>query len=98
MTYTFVQAQGGTVGDSICEPDKTDLALSILEQAKAKENGHLAKFRQELKARIGDRKVPVIGITGTGGVDGIHTGDIGVGAGFAVGRLVHDLLLFFLFE
>ncbi|MDG1571495.1 phosphoglycerate kinase [Robiginitalea sp. M366] len=36
MTYTFVKAQGGTVGDSICEPDKTDLALSILEQAKAK--------------------------------------------------------------
>ncbi len=36
MTYTFVKAQGGQVGDSICEPDKTDLALSILEQAKAK--------------------------------------------------------------
>ena len=36
MTYTFVLAQGGAVGDSICEPDKTDLALSILKQAKAK--------------------------------------------------------------
>ncbi|MFZ9002826.1 MAG: phosphoglycerate kinase [Robiginitalea sp.] len=36
MTYTFVLAQGGSVGDSICEPDKTDLALSILKQAKAK--------------------------------------------------------------
>lgn len=35
MTYTFVLAQGGTVGDSICEPDKTDLALSILEKASA---------------------------------------------------------------
>jgi phosphoglycerate kinase len=33
MTYTFVLAQGGTVGDSICEPDKTGLALSILEKA-----------------------------------------------------------------
>ena len=36
MTYTFVKAQGGTSGDSICEDDKMDLALSILEQAKAK--------------------------------------------------------------
>lgn len=36
MTYTFTLAQGGTIGDSICEPDKTDLALSILEKAKAK--------------------------------------------------------------
>ena len=36
MTYTFVKAQGGKVGDSICEDDKMDLALSILAQAKAK--------------------------------------------------------------
>ena len=36
MTYTFVKAQGGEVGDSICEDDKMDLALSILAQAKAK--------------------------------------------------------------
>lgn len=34
MTYTFVKAQGGKVGNSICEDDKTDLALSILEKAK----------------------------------------------------------------
>jgi phosphoglycerate kinase len=36
MTYTFVKAQGGLVGDSICEDDKMDLALSILAQAKEK--------------------------------------------------------------
>ena len=36
MTYTFVKAQGGKVGDSICEPDQTGLALTILEKAKAK--------------------------------------------------------------
>lgn len=35
MTYTFIKAQGGNVGDSICEIDKTDLALEILEKAKA---------------------------------------------------------------
>lgn len=37
MTYTFIKAQGGEVGDSICETDKLDLALEIL--AKAKEKG-----------------------------------------------------------
>jgi phosphoglycerate kinase len=36
MTFTFVKAQGGHIGNSICEDDKTDLALSILEQAKQK--------------------------------------------------------------
>jgi len=36
MTYTFVKAQGGHVGDSICEDDKMELALEILKQAKAK--------------------------------------------------------------
>jgi phosphoglycerate kinase len=36
MTYTFIKAQGGNVGDSICEDDKQELALSILKQAKEK--------------------------------------------------------------
>ena len=36
MTYTFVKAQGGHVGDSICEDDKMELALEILKKAKAK--------------------------------------------------------------
>lgn len=36
MTYTFVKAQGGHVGNSICEDDKMELALSILEKAKQK--------------------------------------------------------------
>lgn len=36
MTYTFIKANGGQVGDSICEDDKMPLALEILEKAKAK--------------------------------------------------------------
>ncbi len=36
MTYTFIKAQGGKVGDSICEDDKQELALDILKQAKEK--------------------------------------------------------------
>ena len=36
MTFTFAKAQGGSVGNSICEDDKQELALKILEKAKAK--------------------------------------------------------------
>jgi phosphoglycerate kinase len=36
MTYTFVKARGGNIGDSICEEDKMDLAMDILEKAKVK--------------------------------------------------------------
>ncbi|MEZ4854378.1 phosphoglycerate kinase [Flavobacterium sp.] len=36
MTYTFVKALGGNIGNSICEDDKLDLAIEILKQAKAK--------------------------------------------------------------
>ena len=34
MSFTFVKAQGGKIGNSIVEDDKMDLALSILEKAK----------------------------------------------------------------
>lgn len=36
MTYTFAKALGGNVGKSICENDKLDLALQIIEKAKQK--------------------------------------------------------------
>jgi phosphoglycerate kinase len=36
MTYTFVKAQGGSIGKSLCEEDKLDLALKIIEKAKEK--------------------------------------------------------------
>ena len=36
MTYTFIKAQGGEIGNSLCEVDKLDLALEILNKAKAK--------------------------------------------------------------
>jgi phosphoglycerate kinase len=34
MTYTFIKAQGGKIGNSLCEEDKLDLALDILKKAK----------------------------------------------------------------
>ena len=36
MTYTFKKALGGNIGKSICENDKLDLALSLLDEAKEK--------------------------------------------------------------
>jgi phosphoglycerate kinase len=40
MTFTFVKALGGSIGDSICEDDKMQLALDILHLAKEK-NVHI---------------------------------------------------------
>ncbi|MDR0427440.1 MAG: phosphoglycerate kinase [Dysgonamonadaceae bacterium] len=34
MTYTFTKALGGKIGNSICEEDKLDLALSLIQRAK----------------------------------------------------------------
>ncbi len=36
MTFTFIKAQGGSIGDSLVEDDKMELALEILKQAEAK--------------------------------------------------------------
>ena len=36
MTYTFMKAQGGNVGLSICEEDKLDLALDLMKKAEEK--------------------------------------------------------------
>lgn len=36
MTFTFIKALGGKIGNSLCEDDKMELALEILAKAKAK--------------------------------------------------------------
>ncbi len=36
MTYTFIKAQGGKIGKSLCEEDKLELALELLKKAKEK--------------------------------------------------------------
>ena len=50
MTYTFTKALGGKIGNSICEDDKLDLALGLLEKAKA--NG--VKMVLAVDAKIAD--------------------------------------------
>lgn len=49
MAYTFFKALGYNVGNSICELDKIDLALSLME--KAKEKG--VKFMLPVDTKIG---------------------------------------------
>ena len=34
MAYTFIKAQGGEIGDSICEDDKLELAIELMQRAK----------------------------------------------------------------
>ncbi len=36
MAYTFFKAMGGHIGNSLCEEDRLDMALDLLEKAKAK--------------------------------------------------------------
>ena len=36
MAYTFMKAQGGKIGNSLCEEDRIDTALEILKKAEAK--------------------------------------------------------------
>lgn len=37
MAYTFYKAQGGNIGNSLCEDDKLELARTVLAKAKAKD-------------------------------------------------------------
>jgi len=36
MAYTFIKAQGGSIGTSLCEDDKLDYALEMIKKAEAK--------------------------------------------------------------
>lgn len=51
MAYTFAKAQGHSIGDSLCEDDKVELAGEMLEKAKAKG----VKLLLPVDNRVGDR-------------------------------------------
>ncbi|MEN9685732.1 MAG: hypothetical protein RLZZ28_1518 [Bacteroidota bacterium] len=36
MAYTFMKAEGGLIGNSLCEDDRMDIALELLKKAEAK--------------------------------------------------------------
>lgn len=54
MSYTFFKAQGYEVGKSLCEPDKCDLALELMEKAKNKG----VKMFLPLDVRVGKEYAP----------------------------------------
>lgn len=54
MAYTFFKSMGYTVGNSICEDDKVDLAKSLME--KAKEKG--VKFMLPVDTKVGKEFKP----------------------------------------
>lgn len=64
MAFTFLKAQGGEIGNSLVEDDKLDLALNLVEKAKAKgvnlllpADSRLAdKFSNDAERQISDSK------------------------------------------
>ncbi|MBW2366859.1 MAG: methylmalonyl-CoA mutase family protein [Deltaproteobacteria bacterium] len=59
--------------------------ISAVEQVKAKENGHLVNLRKQIQAKIESAKIPVLGITGTGGAGKSSLTDE------LILRLLHDI-------
>jgi len=68
LDFSTVQTENFDV-DRLSTDDKYLVAnlITAVEQAQTKGNGHLDRLRSALKKKIGNRKSPVIGITGTGG-------------------------------
>ncbi len=86
MDFATVTADQVAI-DGLSPENKLAVArlITAAEQAKAQQNGHLAALRQELAKKIGTRKTPVIGITGTGGAGKSSLTDE------VILRLLHDL-------
>jgi len=88
MTYTFVKAKGGKIGDSICEGDKMELALEILKEAEAKNvKIHLPVDVLAANDFSNDAETQVVA------VDSIPEGWQGLDAGPKSKQLFHDVVM-----
>lgn len=88
MTFTFIKAQGGKIGNSLVEDDKMELALKILKQAKAKN----VKVHLPVDAIIAD------GFSNdankkTVEINSIPNGWMGLDTGSETIKLFHDIVL-----
>lgn len=88
MSFTFIKAQGGKIGNSICEDDKMDLALDILKKAKAKNvQVHIPVDVIAADAFSNDANTQVVDI------NEIPDGWEGVDAGPKSIKLFHDVVM-----
>jgi phosphoglycerate kinase len=88
MAFTFIKAQGGKIGNSICEDDKMDLALDILKKAKEKNvQVHIPVDVIAADAFSNDANTQVVDI------DKIPDGWEGVDAGPKSIKLFHDVVM-----
>ncbi len=88
MTFTFVKAQGGKIGNSICEDDKMDLALEILKQAKDKNvQVHMSVDVIAANAFSNDAETQIIGVYS------IPNGWQGLDVGPKSIRIFHDIIM-----
>lgn len=89
MTYTFIKAQGGKIGNSLVEDDKQELALKILELARNKG----VKVHLPVDAVVAD-SFSEFANTEVVGVDKIADGwmglDIGPASIEAFGRIIRE--------
>tara|TARA_B100001059_G_C17825975_1_gene581407 strand:- start:1979 stop:3169 length:1191 start_codon:yes stop_codon:yes gene_type:complete len=88
MTFTFIKAQGGKIGNSLVEDDKMELALEILKQAKAK----------NVKVHLPVDAIIVDGFSNdankkTVEINSIPDGWMGLDAGSETIKLFHDIVL-----
>lgn len=88
MSFTFIKAQGGKIGNSICEDDKQELALEILKQAKAKNvQVHIPVDVVAADAFSNDANTQIVDITN------IPDGWEGVDAGPKSIAMFHDVVM-----
>jgi phosphoglycerate kinase len=88
MAFTFIKAQGGKIGNSICEDDKQELALEILKKAKAKNvQVHIPVDVIAADAFSNDANTQVVDI------DKIPDGWEGVDAGPKSRKQFHDVVM-----
>lgn len=88
MSFTFIKAQGGKIGNSICEDDKQELALEILKKAKAKNvQVHIPVDVVAADAFSNDANTMIVDI------DKIPDGWEGVDAGPKSIKMFHDIVM-----
>lgn len=88
MTFTFIKAQGGKVGNSLVEEDKMDLALEILNKA---EKHHVA-IHLPVDAVIAD-KFSANASTKTAAINQIPDGWMGLDIGPETIKLFHKVIV-----